>query len=92
MSQDIKLYSEKLELLKDANVRLMAVYNDLSSPERIIPIVTGYGMRPGLPGEVRRLALYEGTGSHAQWDATLAQAGTSSVKSGVPNTADPESR
>jgi hypothetical protein len=41
----------------DANVRLMASYNVLASPGRIIPMARDLGMRAGSSEEIRRLAL-----------------------------------
>ena len=57
MSKEMVASGERLDVLMDANVRLMAVYNDLSSPGRIIPMARELGMRAGASEEVRRLAL-----------------------------------
>jgi hypothetical protein len=59
VSQDINENSDELEILSDRNAVLMARYNDLVSPDRIIPLAEKMGMRPGTPEEVRRFALYE---------------------------------
>jgi len=60
MSNDIVASHERLDVLRDANVRLTAVYNDLAAPGRIIPMAQGFGMRAGSSGEVQRLALERG--------------------------------
>jgi hypothetical protein len=59
VSEGITEGTEKLELLLDENAFLTARYNDLVSPERIIPLVEQMGMRPGNPEQVDRFALYE---------------------------------
>ena len=59
VSEDLTKNTEKLELLMDQNAFLTARYNDLISPDRIIPLVEQMGMRPGSPEEVRKFALYE---------------------------------
>lgn len=59
VSQDINESSDELEILTDRNAVLTARYNDLVSPDRIIPLAEEMGMRPGTPDEVRRFALYE---------------------------------
>ncbi|GEM_PF-3025389 len=59
ISRDINEISERVKILKERNVCLKAEYNDLISPERIIPIVQGFGMRPGSPDEMRRFAVYQ---------------------------------
>lgn len=59
VSEGITESTEKLELLLDQNAFLTARYNDLVSPERIIPLVEQMGMQPGTPEQVRRFALYE---------------------------------
>ena len=74
MSNEIVMNRERLDVLMDANVRLMAVYNDLSSPGRIIPMAQGLKMRPGSSGEVRRLALRRGAKSGAE-EFSWAEAG-----------------
>jgi len=57
ISNDIVASGERVDALMDANVRLMAVYNELASPGRIIPMAQGLGLRAGSTDEVRRLAL-----------------------------------
>jgi hypothetical protein len=57
ISNDIVASSERVDALMDTNVRLMAVYNDLAAPGRIIPMAQGLGLRAGATDEVRRLAL-----------------------------------
>jgi hypothetical protein len=57
ISGDIVASSERVDALMDANVRLMAVYNELAAPGRIIPLAQGLGMRAGATDEVQRLAL-----------------------------------
>ena len=59
ISDDLTQRTEQLELLMDQNAFLAARYNDLVSPDRIIPLVEQMGMRPGTPDEVRRFALHE---------------------------------
>ena len=67
--------SDKVKILKEKNVCLKAEYNDLISPERIIPIVQGFGMRPGSPDEMRRFAVYQDFRIGESAAAGLAQAG-----------------
>jgi len=57
ISNDIVASGERVDALMDANVRLVAVYNELASPGRIIPMAQGFGLRAGSTDEVRRLAL-----------------------------------
>jgi hypothetical protein len=57
ISNEIVASGERVDALMDANVRLMAVYNELASPGRIIPMAQGLGLRAGSTDEVRRLAL-----------------------------------
>ncbi|HUV35682.1 MAG TPA: hypothetical protein VMX58_01950 [Patescibacteria group bacterium] len=59
VSEDLTERTEHLELLLDQHALLTAHYNDLVSPDRIIPLVEQMGMRPGSPEEVRRFALYD---------------------------------
>jgi cell division protein FtsL len=58
MSNEIVASRERLDVLTNANVRLMAVYNELSAPGRIIPMAKGLGMRAGASEEMRRVALH----------------------------------
>jgi hypothetical protein len=57
ISNEISASSERVDALMDANVRLMASYNVLASPGRIIPMARDLGMRAGSTEEVHRLAL-----------------------------------
>ncbi len=57
ISNDIAASSERVDALMDANVRLMASYNVLASPGRIIPMARDLGLRAGATEEVQRLAL-----------------------------------
>lgn len=57
ISNDIVASAERVDALMDTNVRLMASYNDLASPSRIIPMAQELGLRAGATDEVRRLAL-----------------------------------
>jgi cell division protein FtsL len=57
VSNEIAASSERVDALMDANVRLMASYNVLASPGRIIPMARDLGMRAGSTEEVHRLAL-----------------------------------
>jgi hypothetical protein len=74
ISNEIVTNRERLDILMDANVRLMAVYNDLSSPGRIIPMAQGLGMRAGASEEVRRLALRRDAKSGSE-ELSWAEAG-----------------
>lgn len=77
ISQDISENRERLELLIDRNVTLTASYNDLISPERIVPMAEKIGMRPGSPEEMRRFALYEYIRKPKKEASRLAQADAS---------------
>ena len=57
ISNDIHASSERVEALMDSNVRLMAAYNELAAPGRIIPMAQQLGMRAGASEEVHRLAV-----------------------------------
>jgi hypothetical protein len=63
ISNEISASSERVDTLMDANVRLMASYNVLAAPGRIIPMARDLGMRAGATEEVRRLALRIDAGS-----------------------------
>jgi cell division protein FtsL len=63
ISNEISTSSERVDALMDANVRLMASYNVLASPGRIIPMARELGMRAGATEEVHRLALRIGAES-----------------------------
>jgi hypothetical protein len=73
MSNTIVASSERVDALIDANVRLMAAYNELAAPARIIPMAQRLGMRAGSVDEVRRLALRL-DGKSAQGEPSWAQA------------------
>ena len=60
ISEQIELGTEREKVLMNESVRLLTEYNDLTSPERIIPLAKKLRMRASTPGEVERLAVYEG--------------------------------
>ena len=67
ISNDIAASRERVDALMDANVRLMAVYNELAAPGRIIPLAQELGMRAGSTDEVRRLALrFDAKSAHGE--------------------------
>ena len=67
ISNDIAASSERVDALMDANVRLMAVYNGLAAPGRIIPLAQELGMRAGSIDEVQRLALrFDAKSAHGE--------------------------
>ena len=86
MSKDIGESREKLDMIMDRNVRLTAAYNELISPERIIPIAERFGMRAGSPGEVRRLALYEDKKFLKRKTPAVARSGTAGTQDGAART------
>jgi len=57
ISNDILASSERVDVLMETNVRLMAAYNELAAPGRIIPMARGFGMQAGSTDEVQRLTL-----------------------------------
>jgi hypothetical protein len=57
LSKEIAAEGDRFETLLERNVRLMARYNELAAPARIIPLAIGYGMQPGTPNEVERFAV-----------------------------------
>jgi hypothetical protein len=57
ISNTIVASSERVDALIDSNVRLMAAYNYLAAPARIIPLAQELGLRTGSTDEVQRLAL-----------------------------------
>jgi hypothetical protein len=91
MSQDISERRDKLDVLIDNNVRLTAEYNDLISPDRIIPIVRELGMRAGSPSEIKRLALYESKERRGSESIAWAQGGTE-ITGDDGTKGEPESR
>jgi cell division protein FtsL len=60
ISEQIEAGREREKALMNESVHLVALYNDLSSPERIIPLAKKLGMRASTPEEVERLAVFEG--------------------------------
>ncbi|MCK4237407.1 MAG: hypothetical protein KAX38_09840 [Candidatus Krumholzibacteria bacterium] len=91
ISSDISEGSERRELLMDQNVRLTAVHNELTSPDRIIPIAKQFGMRAGSPDEIRRLALYKNREFYEKEAAGLTQVSVSSTRKDI-RTIDTEGR
>ena len=77
ISNTIVASSERVDALIDANVRLMAAYNELTAPSRIIPLAQGLGMRAGSAEEVQRFAL--------RLDATSAQGEPSWAQARIEN-------
>jgi hypothetical protein len=60
ISEQIETGLEREKTLMNENVRLVTLYNDLSSPERVIPLAKKLGMRASTPEEVERLAVFDG--------------------------------
>ena len=59
ISEQIELCTEKEKVLMNESAALLTEYNDLTSPERIIPLAGKLGMRASTPEEVERLAVFE---------------------------------
>jgi len=59
ISEQIELCTEREKVLMNESARLQTEYNDLTSPERIIPLAKKLRMRASTPEEVERLAVYE---------------------------------
>ena len=59
ISEQIEKGLEREKALMNENVRLVRMYNELSSPERVIPLAGKLGMRASRPSEVERLAVFE---------------------------------
>jgi cell division protein FtsL len=59
ISEQIEKGLEREKTLTNENVRLVRMYNELSSPERVIPLAKKLGMRASTPNEVERLAVFE---------------------------------
>lgn len=76
LSRQIADRADRLEALRGRYVVLTASYNDLVSPERIIPLAAGAGLRAGSPGEMTRLALYGRGESVTREQLGLARAAT----------------
>ncbi len=77
LSTEIAAESDRAEALMESNVRLMARYNELAAPGRIIPLARENGMRPGAHEEVQRLAVTgdgAGAGGLSWAEATIDKA------------------
>lgn len=83
ISNTIVASSERVDALMDANVRLMASYNELTAPGRIIPLAQALGMRAGASEEVQRLALRLDAKSIAE-EYSWAQASTGNMLEFIP--------
>ncbi len=59
ISEQIELCTEREKVLMNESARLLTEYNDLTSPERIIPLAKKLHMRASRPAEVERLAVFE---------------------------------
>ncbi|HER43024.1 MAG TPA: hypothetical protein ENO08_01020 [Candidatus Eisenbacteria bacterium] len=59
ISEQIELCTEREKALMNESARLLTEYNDLTSPERIIPLAKKLRMRASSPEEVERLAVFE---------------------------------
>jgi cell division protein FtsL len=59
ISEQIELCTERENALMNESARLLTEYNDLASPERIIPLARKLRMRASMPEEVERLAVFE---------------------------------
>jgi len=59
ISEQIELSTEREKVLMNESARLLTEYNDLTSPERIIPLAKKLLMRASTPEEVERLAVFE---------------------------------
>ena len=59
ISEEIEKGLEREKILMNENVRLVRLYNDLSSPERVIPLAKKLDMRASTADEVERLAVFE---------------------------------
>ncbi len=59
ISEQIELCTEREKALMNESARLLTEYNDLASPERIIPLAKKLRMRASMPDEVERLAVFE---------------------------------
>lgn len=59
ISEQIELCTEREKALMNESARLLTEYNDLTSPERIIPLAKKLRMRASTPEEVERLAVFE---------------------------------
>ena len=59
ISEQIELCTEREQALMNESARLLTEYNDLASPDRIIPLAKKLRMRASIPEEVERLAVFE---------------------------------
>ena len=59
ISEQIELCTEREKALMNESARLLTEYNDLTSPERIIPLAKKLRMRASTPEEIERLAVFE---------------------------------
>ena len=59
ISEQIELCTERERALMNESARLLTEYNDLTSPERIMPLAKKLRMRASTPDEVERLAVFE---------------------------------
>jgi hypothetical protein len=71
---------KRCDMLRDEKTCLMAVRNDLSKAERILPLVERFGMVPGNAEQIHRVACYEPGGQGDMIDIHWA--------SGVPTGSD----
>lgn len=70
ISEQIELCTEREKALMNESARLLTEYNDLTSPERIMPLAKKLQMRASTPEEVERLAVFEedsGDGNRPAW-------------------------
>jgi len=59
ISEQIELCTERGKALMNESACLLTEYNDLTSPERIIPLAKKLRMRASTPEEVERLAVFK---------------------------------
>ena len=59
ISEQIELCTEREKVLMNESARLLTEYNDLTSPDRIIPMAKKLRMRASMPEEIERLAVFE---------------------------------
>lgn len=58
LSEQVNSASSRARFLREKKIWLMADYNKLTSPEKIIPEVQKMGMRPGSSVDISELTLY----------------------------------
>jgi len=76
LSNDIATSSDHVDALMETNVRLMASYNELTAPARIIPMALELGMRPGTAENTQRLVLLidgESIKDEYRWASTATE-------------------